>query len=87
MIGKPDDYVLETSKLSAGIVARQNAGFDTDHDGKITAGEFRAYCRSRFGDDTDTSVSPNLNGAATPIVSDAGTVSATSLQRGRPVSG
>ena len=40
-IGKEDDYVLQTRKLSAERIARQNPAFDTDRDGRITAGEFR----------------------------------------------
>ncbi len=38
-IGKPADYVLQTSKLSAGLIAKQNAGYDINSDGEITVSE------------------------------------------------
>lgn len=38
-IGKPSDYVLQTSKLSAGLIASQNAGYDINSDGEITVAE------------------------------------------------
>jgi hypothetical protein len=40
-IGKPDDYVLETSKLPASTIARQNPFFDVNKDGKLTVGEIK----------------------------------------------
>jgi LPXTG-motif cell wall-anchored protein len=41
-IGKPNDWVLKTNNLSAGLIARQNPAFDTNKDGKITVGEVKA---------------------------------------------
>ena len=38
-IDKDDDYVLQTSKLSPAIIAKQNPGYDLNKDGKITKGE------------------------------------------------
>ena len=38
-IGKPADYVLQTSKLSASLIASQNAGYDINSDGEITVAE------------------------------------------------
>jgi hypothetical protein len=40
-IGKPDDYVLQTGKLSAATIARQNPFFDVNKDGKLTVGEIK----------------------------------------------
>lgn len=40
-IGKPDDYVLQTAKISASIIAKQNPFFDTNKDGKLTVGEIK----------------------------------------------
>lgn len=38
-IGKPSNYVLQTSKLSASLIASQNAGYDINSDGEITVAE------------------------------------------------
>lgn len=38
-IGKPSDYVLQTSKLSAGLIASQNPAYDINSDDKITVAE------------------------------------------------
>lgn len=38
-IGKSDNWVLQTSKLSANKIAQQNKGYDLNKDGKITRGE------------------------------------------------
>lgn len=40
-IGKPDDYVLQTKKLSAALIAAQNKSFDLNKDGMITVGEVK----------------------------------------------
>ena len=40
-IGKPDDYVLQSSKLSAAMIAKQNPFFDVNKDGMLTAGEIK----------------------------------------------
>jgi hypothetical protein len=41
-IGKPDNYIFETSKLSASKVARNNPIFDLNKDSKINMKEFKA---------------------------------------------
>jgi hypothetical protein len=40
-IGKPDDYILQTSKLPASTIAKQNPFFDANKDGKLTVGEIK----------------------------------------------
>ncbi len=40
-IGKPDDYILQTKKLSASAIAKQNPFFDVNKDGKLTVGEIK----------------------------------------------
>lgn len=40
-IGKPDDYILQTKKLSASTIAKQNPFFDVNKDGKLTVGEIK----------------------------------------------
>lgn len=40
-IGKDDDWVLQTNKLSASVIAKQNPSFDTNKDGKIQVWEVR----------------------------------------------
>lgn len=47
-IGKPDTYTLQTSTLSAALIARQNPIFDLNKDGKITVAEFRQHLKTRF---------------------------------------
>jgi hypothetical protein len=47
-LGKSDDYVLETSSLSAGLIARANPIFDLNKDQKITVGEFKQSILSRM---------------------------------------
>jgi len=44
-IGKPDSFILETSKKSALLIASQNPIFDLDKDGKITVGEVKEYLK------------------------------------------
>jgi hypothetical protein len=40
-IGKPDDYILQTKKLTAATIAKQNPFFDVNKDGKLTVGEIK----------------------------------------------
>ncbi|MDD3108471.1 MAG: transglycosylase SLT domain-containing protein [Alistipes sp.] len=47
-IGKPDTYILQTSRLSAALIAQQNPGFDLNRDQQITVGEFKQHLRRRF---------------------------------------
>jgi hypothetical protein len=45
-IGKPDDYVFQTSGLSASLIAQQNPAINRNKDSKITMGEFKEYVKS-----------------------------------------
>ena len=40
-VGKPDDWVLQTSTLTAAKIAQQNSGYDLNKDGKLTVAEVR----------------------------------------------
>jgi len=40
-VGKPDEYILETTKLAASKIAKQNPFFDMNKDGKLTVGEIK----------------------------------------------
>jgi hypothetical protein len=40
-MGKPDDYILQTKKISAALIAKQNPGFDINKDSKVTVGEIK----------------------------------------------
>lgn len=42
-LGRPDDWVIQTSSLSAGYIASQNKGVDLNKDNKITVGEFKSW--------------------------------------------
>lgn len=39
-VGRADDYILQTSTLSASLIASQNPVFDLNKDSQITVGEF-----------------------------------------------
>jgi hypothetical protein len=41
-MNKPNDYILQTSSLSASKIASQNQGFDLNHDGQLTRSEIEA---------------------------------------------
>jgi hypothetical protein len=46
-IGKPDDWVIHTSRLPAATIARVNPAIDHwPHDGVLTVGEFKKYIES-----------------------------------------
>lgn len=45
MIGKPDSWVLQTSSLSAALIAKQNPAININKDGQITVGEFKEYVK------------------------------------------
>lgn len=40
-LGKPDTFVLQTSRLAASKIAKQNPFFDINKDGKLTVGEIK----------------------------------------------
>ncbi|OJW79575.1 MAG: hypothetical protein BGO69_12660 [Bacteroidetes bacterium 46-16] len=42
-VGKPDNYVFSTSRLSASLIASQNPAVNIVKDGKITMAEFKQY--------------------------------------------
>ena len=43
MLGKPDNWVAQTSTLSAETIAKYNPIIDLNHNGQITVSEFCAY--------------------------------------------
>ncbi|MDR2684213.1 MAG: transglycosylase SLT domain-containing protein [Prevotellaceae bacterium] len=43
MLGKPADWVLQTSTLSASAIAKANKIIDANNDSKITVAEFEQY--------------------------------------------
>jgi hypothetical protein len=47
-IGKPDSYTLGNTPAMQALIAKQNAGFDVDKNGRITKGEFRASYLKRL---------------------------------------
>lgn len=47
-IGKPDNWILQTNRLPASIIAKQNAGYDLDNSGSITVGEVKAAIDKRL---------------------------------------
>lgn len=48
-IGKPSDYVLQTSKLSASLIASQNPAYDINSDGEITVAEVESKIHKILG--------------------------------------
>jgi len=44
-LGKTDDYIFQTTRLSAQLIATQNKIFDLNKDGKITLLEFKKYIK------------------------------------------
>ncbi len=49
-VGKPKDWVIETSRIPAYSVAKINPGFDLNKDMKITVGEFETAIIKKFPD-------------------------------------
>lgn len=47
-LGKPDSYILQTSSLSAALIARSNPVFDLDKNNAITVGEFKQSVINRL---------------------------------------
>lgn len=47
-IGKPNNYVLQTSKLAASTIAKQNPVFDINKDKQITVGEFKTKIHDKI---------------------------------------
>lgn len=63
-LNKANDYVLQTSRLSASLIAKQNPIFDKNKDGKITKSEIVDYFRGlqKFRSIFDTEI--NVGAAA-----------------------
>ncbi len=40
-VGKPDDFIIQTDKLKASTIAKQNPFFDMNKDGQLTVGEIK----------------------------------------------
>ncbi len=40
-VGKPDTFIIKTSRLTAALIAAQNPGFDLNKDKQITVGEIK----------------------------------------------
>lgn len=47
-LGKSDDYIMQTSRLSANLIAGQNPAVDLNKDKQITVAEFKEYCYKGF---------------------------------------
>lgn len=47
-MGKPDNWILQTNRLPASIIAKQNTGYDLDNSGSITVGEVKAAINKRL---------------------------------------
>jgi len=45
-VNKSNDYILQTSSLSAAKIAAQNPAFDMDKDGKVTKGEIESFLQN-----------------------------------------
>lgn len=48
-LGKSNDFVFQTSGLSASLIAKQNPIFDTNKDSKITKGEVLEFWKKKLG--------------------------------------
>ena len=47
-LGWDDDRVIQSSNLSASVIAKANPSFDTDKNGSITVGEFKKAVRKKL---------------------------------------
>lgn len=45
-VNKANDYILQTSSLSAAKIASQNPAFDIDKDGKVTKAEIESFLQN-----------------------------------------
>lgn len=50
-IGKPDEWIFQTKKLSAGQIAKANKLYDINEDGKIQVKEVRKKLLERIPDE------------------------------------
>lgn len=55
-IGKPDEWVFETSNIAASKIAQANPGINANKDGKITIAEFKGYIQRTIPDNLKTFV-------------------------------
>lgn len=60
-LGKPDNYVLQTSFLSAGLIARANPVFDIDKNNAITVGEFKQSIINRLPSEAYQAIANAVN--------------------------
>ena len=60
-VGKPNNYVLQTSGLSASLIAAQNPAFDTNNDNKITKGEVEAYFKNIWKYNFQNNTAPSVD--------------------------
>jgi len=60
-LGKPDNYVLQTSSLSAGLIARSNPVFDMDKNNAITVGEFKQSVINRLPSEAFQAIANAVN--------------------------
>ena len=60
-LGKPDNYVLQTSSLSASLIARANPVFDLNGDQAITVGEFKQSVTNRLPSEALQAIANALN--------------------------
>lgn len=47
-IGKPDNWILQTNRLPAPLIAKQNPGYDLDRSGDITVAEVKRAIDTRL---------------------------------------
>lgn len=53
-LSKPIDYIFQTNKLPASVVARFNPAIDLNKNGEITMNEFIQYCYKGFSSEIQT---------------------------------
>lgn len=61
---KDDDFVLQTSRLSAGLIARQNPAFDRNGNGQITVAEVKETLLERVPEQFREALSPTVVGGS-----------------------
>lgn len=61
MLGKPQNWVLQTDKLPAETIAKYNPGIDLDKNKQITVAEFEAYTYKRIPKEFLPAVKKKIN--------------------------
>lgn len=59
-VGKPDDFIIQSNSLPAGLIARQNPAFDTDRDSKIYVWEVKKIMLSKLPSEWVHNIDPIL---------------------------